>query len=436
MNPSARLQAALELLDAVLSDTSHPADATVSGYFRARRYIGSGDRAEVATQVYTIIRHRARLNWWCEKYQAESVARNFLMAYLVLAGKKADTINIMFSGGKFAPAALITQELAFLRRLEGHTLRHPDMEEAVALECPEWAEGGLRTRFGEDFAREMTALLTTAPLDLRINHLRTTRSETLAALQAAGLTAQECAYSPFGIRVEKRPDLNRIPLLKDGRVEIQDEGSQLVSLLVDPRPGDRVIDFCAGAGGKTLALAALMDNRGHITACDVMERRLKRGAERIRHAGFHNVDCRLLANTNDPWVKKHKGSADRVIVDAPCSGTGTWRRNPDARWRHVGMEPLIALQAEILESAARLVKSGGRLVYATCSFLPEENEDQITRFLAANPDFILVSAREALAGITTHSVVIPDGTDQCLRLSPARHGTDGFFAAVMQRTAS
>jgi 16S rRNA (cytosine967-C5)-methyltransferase len=206
----------------------------------------------------------------------------------------------------------------------------------------------------------------------------------------------------------------------------------MVAVVVDAKPGDRVVDFCAGAGGKTLAIAAQMKNKGHVIACDVLDGRLKRAAERFRRAGLHNIETRPLASETDRWVKRHKGGFDRVLVDAPCSGTGTWRRNPDARWRVLGpgLEALLPLQARILASAARLVKPGGRLVYATCSLLAEENEAQVAAFLAAHPAFRVVPLSEVAPGIT--SSAHPD----YLALTPARHDTDGFFAAVLQREAA
>ena len=221
-------------------------------------------------------------------------------------------------------------------------------------------------------------------------------------------------------------------MLATGEVEIQDEGSQLVAALVEARPGDRVVDFCAGAGGKTLALATQMENRGHVIACDVSAGRLKRAVQRFRRAGLHNIETRLLTSETDQWVKRHKGGFDRVLVDAPCSGTGTWRRNPDARWRATepGLSKLLAQQAAILASAARLVKPGGRLVYATCSMLPVENEVQIAAFLAAHPAFRVVPLRD------TALPRIPSAHPDYLSLTPARHGTDGFFAAVMRREAA
>jgi 16S rRNA (cytosine967-C5)-methyltransferase len=219
-------------------------------------------------------------------------------------------------------------------------------------------------------------------------------------------------------------------MLKNGSVEIQDEGSQLVALMVDAKPGQRVVDFCAGAGGKTLAIAAQMQNKGRIIACDVLASRLKRGTERFRRAGLHNIAIRPLKDERDPWVKKHKDSFDRVLVDVPCTGTGTWRRNPDQRWRSLGpgLEKLLPLQAGILDSAARLVKPGGRLIYATCSLLPEENENQIEKFLATHAEFRVIPYRDI------YKEKLSSAHTDYLSLTPAQHGTDGFFAVAMERS--
>ena len=247
-----------------------------------------------------------------------------------------------------------------------------------------------------------------------------------------GVDAARTKLSPMGLRLFERVPLGQIDSFRAGLIEVQDEGSQLASLLADARPGMRVVDFCAGAGGKTLALAASMGNRGHLVACDVSSRRLERASERVRRAGASIVQRKSLASARDPWVKRHAAGFERVLVDAPCTGTGTWRRNPDAKWR---LKPgdvaeLTALQADILDSARRLVRPGGRLIYVTCSLLRDEDEAQVERFLAANADFALVPIaqvwREAIG------TSCPSRADM-LRLSPARHGTDGFFVAVMER---
>jgi 16S rRNA (cytosine967-C5)-methyltransferase len=258
-------------------------------------------------------------------------------------------------------------------------------------------------------------------LDLRVNPVKTGREEAIKILAGEGIEAEPTPLSPLGLRVKGRPALASTKAFQSGLVEIQDEGSQMLALLLDAHPGHQVVDFCAGAGGKTLAIAAMMQNKGRVIACDVLERRLERAAERFRRAGLFNIETRALSTERDPWVKRHKGKFDRVLVDAPCSGVGVWRRNPDARWRVLGpgLEELVPLQGSILESAARLVKPGGRLVYATCSLLTEENEGRVEKFLALHPEFTLV----------------PYGQDggRYLQLTPAVHNTDGFFGAVMVR---
>ena len=429
MIPALRLQATLDLLSEIESDP-RPADAVTSGWFRARRHFDDRDKGAIIDLLYGLLRHRARLGWWLDRLGNADSPRNRLLAWLTLAeGTAPDQIKRLFDGAKFAPAAVTAPESALLAGLRGCTMVHPDMPEEVRLECPTWAVAALRKRFGQAFGTEMTATLEPPPLDLRVNPMKSTREGALQDLKAMGLRAEATKLAPQGIRLRERLSLARLPGLKTGEIEIQDEGSQLVALLVDAKPGDRVVDFCAGAGGKTLAIAAQMQNKGHVIACDVNQARLKRGAERIRRAGLHNVETRVLTSETDQWVKRHKGGFDRILVDAPCSGTGTWRRNPDARWRapDLGLNGLLALQARILASAARLVKPGGRLVYATCSFLSEENEDQVSAFLAAHPAFRLVPLRKAapLLADAVHS--------DNLRLSPARHETDGFFAAVLQR---
>lgn len=435
MTPAARLQATLDLLHEV-DRVARPADAVVSAWFRARRFIGDKDRGPISELLYALLRHHARLGWWLKKHGREAAPRNRLLAFVVLdqgkyGGKTRDQVDALFSGRRFEPAVLTHDERTLLVKLQGCTIDHPDMPDEVRGECPSWALDTLRRRFDSSFQREMAALLTPPPLDLRVNPIKSTREAMLRALRAVGLDAEPSRMAPHGIRVKERPSLSGLPMLKDGEVEIQDEGSQLVATLVDAKPGERVVDFCAGAGGKTLAIAAQMANKGRVIACDVLANRLKRSTERFRRAGLHNIETRPLTNEKDKWVKRHKGTFDRVLVDAPCSGTGTWRRNPDARWRTLGpgLDNLLPLQASILASAARLVRPGGRLVYATCSMLPQENEEQVAAFLAANPTFHVVPLREAAPQLSDSAH--PD----YLSLTPARHDTDGFFAAVMQRDA-
>ncbi|MBT9386166.1 RsmB/NOP family class I SAM-dependent RNA methyltransferase [Pseudooceanicola sp. CBS1P-1] len=432
MTSANRLQAALDLMGD-LDRVARPADAVVSAWFRARRKMDDRDRGALLERLNAILRHRARLGWWLERHGRPDTPRNRLLAWLSLGeGQPPEQIRRQFSGAKFAPAPLTAQEDTLLTKLRGSTMVHPAMSQEVRLECPDWAAEPLHRRFGDSFEAEMAALLTPPTLDLRVNTLKADRAEVLRALEAQDLQPEPSGLAPQGIRLRTRLSLARLEPLKSGAVEIQDEGSQLVAMLVEAGPGDRVVDFCAGAGGKTLAIAAQMENKGRIIACDVNEGRLKRASERFRKAGVHNAETRLLTSETDRWVKRHKGSFDRVLVDAPCSGTGTWRRNPDARWRapeEQGLDSLIALQARILSSAARLVKPGGRLVYATCSLLPEENEAQVDAFLAAHPDFRILPLSEAAPGIASAHPVH-------LSLTPARHDTDGFFAAILLREAA
>ena len=430
MTPAARLHAILDL-STELDRASRPADAVISAWVRSRRDIDDRDRGPILEQVQVLLRHRARLGWWLETAGHPDTPRSRLLVWLALAeGRKPEQLRRLFAGGRSAPAPLTEPELTLLASLKGRGIEDAAMPEAVRLECPDWAEAALRQRFGDSFAAEMAAMLTPPTLDFRVNPIKTTREAMQRALADLGLSAELSTVAPHGIRLRERTSLARLAPLKSGEIEIQDEGSQLVAALVDARPGDRVVDFCAGAGGKTMAIAAQMQNKGHLVACDVSEGRLKRCAERVRRAGLHNAETRLLTSETDRWVKRHKGGFDRVLVDAPCSGTGTWRRNPDARWRapeEKGMEALVALQGRILASAARLVKPGGRLVYATCSMLPEENEDQVAGFLAAHPGFSVVPLAEAAPGLAD------SGHPDYLSLTPARNDTDGFFAAVLRR---
>ncbi len=434
MTPAARLAATIDLLG-LIESVPRPADATVSSYFRERRFIGSKDRAAISEHVYRLLRRRARLGWWIERFGGEARPRTLALADLILGGAEPAVAEQLFSGGTYAPARLSREQQDLARKLAGHTLFHPDMPDAVAAECPPWAEGGLRDALGPRFATELAALEEPAPLDLRVNPLQATREQALERLKSEGIRAAPTRLSPLGIRVEGRPAIASLASYKDGWIEIQDEGSQLVALLAGARPGQQVVDFCAGAGGKTLAIAAMMANKGRVVATDVLAGRLMRARERFRRAGVHNVHARTLEGESDPWIKRHKASFDRVLVDAPCSGTGTWRRNPDMRWRPLGpgLAELVPLQGRLLASAARLVKPGGRLIYATCSMLPAENQRQAESFLAAHPDFVQLDAATAW-----RESVVPLGgpeppSSPYLSLTPARDGTDGFFAALFAR---
>ncbi len=429
MTPAARIAAAIELLAAVEDAPNRPADGVANDFFRSRRFIGSGDRRAVSDRVWAVLRARRRLGWWIG--EAIPTPRLLVAASLLLEGWTLSGVRGAYSGGQFAAAGLERPENNVLERIAGHSLDHPSMPEAVRLEVPDWLLPRLLARFGASLPAEMAALAKPAPLDLRVNTLKGDRSQAQAALAAEGWQAHPTALSPWGLRIDGRRPITTGPAFMSGLVEIQDEGSQLVAAMVGAAPGMRVADWCAGAGGKTLALAAAMENRGQVVACDVSAPRLDGAVRRLRRAGAHNVERHLL-ETGDKWLKRRAGSFDRVLVDAPCTGTGTWRRNPDARLRlqERDLTELVPKQASILETAQSLVRKGGRLVYATCSLLEEENEAQVSGFLVRHPDFAVVPLWRAW----TLDSPVPNGGD-FLSLTPARHGTDGFFAAVLERAA-
>ena len=432
MTPAARITAAIELLSAIDTD-GRPADAVASHYFRTRRFIGAKDRRAISDRVWGILRRRARIAWWLDHVRAENWPRERVIADLVLTDRlDEEGVALLFPGERNTPEKLTADDKRLVQMLKGKDLFHHDMKLWVRGEFPAWLEPRLTALFGETLGREIALLREEAPVDLRVNTLKADRAAVQAALAAEGLAADPTPLSPLGLRLPARVALTAQGPFKDGLVEVQDEGSQLVALLADARPGQAVLDLCAGAGGKTLAMAATMQNKGRLLACDTHSKRSERAVQRLRRAGVHNVTRRVIAAEGDKWLKRQADGFDRVLVDAPCSGSGTWRRNPDAKWRftEADLTELTALQGRILAQAAPLVKPGGRLIYATCSLLPEENDRQIEAFLAAHPDFTLLPVQEAWAA--TIGGVCP-AAGPTLRLTPAGHGTDGFFAAILVR---
>ncbi len=428
MTPAARLQASIDLAAAIAADP-RPADQVVADYLRGRRYIGAKDRRALTQMVYDRLRRQARLDWWLSRLHLPHDERRRALAELALVeGRDLRGLQQLFTGGRFSPTQLDRGEIASLQGAKDQGLDHPEQPPEVRGECPAW----LLAHLPKDAEPLLQALCLPAPLDLRVNPLKASREEAKAALAAEEIPTQETSLSPLGLRVEGRRNIAATAAFRDGLVERQDEGSQLAALLVDAQPGERVLDFCAGAGGKTLALAAAMANKGSLTALDVSKIRLDRAGQRLRRAGAFNVTRRALSDHRDPWLKRHKGGFDRVLVDAPCSGVGAWRRNPDARWRTTEEElaRLTLLQGEILASAARLVRPGGRLVYVTCSLLPEENEERVRAFLTESEDYRQLDIAGLLPALA--AAVDPAGG---LTLRPDREGTDGFYVAVLQRQA-
>jgi 16S rRNA (cytosine967-C5)-methyltransferase len=436
VTPGATVEAAIGLL-AAIEDGRAPADDIIANYFRRHRFAGVKDRGAISEHIYAVLRHRAALDWWIAHAGAglAVTARSRMLAALVMVeGWGAGAIAKACDGDRFRPLPLEDAEERLISALAGHDIAHRDMPPAVRGNYPEWLQPHLEAALGRDLPREMAALQQPAQLDLRVNLLKTDREKARAALAREDVEAMRTPLSPVGLRVYERIPLGALDTFREGLIEVQDEGSQLAALLADARPGMRVVDFCAGAGGKTLALAASMANRGHLVASDIAEKRLERATERLRRAGASIVQRKPLTSARDKWVKQHAQSFDRVFVDAPCTGTGTWRRNPDAKWRLMprDLEELTVLQAEILDSAARLVRPGGRLIYATCSLLREEDEMQIEAFLAGHEKFSLLPVSRVWAeGIGSECPT----SDDMLRLTPARHGTDGFFVAILERAA-
>ena len=429
MTPAARIATSIELLDEV-DASKRAADSVVEQFFRKRRYAGAKDRAAIVGRIFSALRHHARLGWWLAESGAHTDgARPRILAELILhEGLAAADAARLFDSSRYGASELSAVEREVAEKLEGGELSAPGMPEAVRYECPAWAYDELRERFADRLRCELSALCDEAPVDLRVNTLLTTREQVLSCLRDNGIAARATPLSPVGIRLDGRAALRGLPAFRDGWFEPQDEGSQLVSHLCRARPGQTLVDFCAGAGGKSLALAASMQNRGRIVACDTSAERLARSRTRVRRAGARIIEARLLAPAGD-WVAQSRGQFDTVLADAPCSGTGRWRRQPDARWRPVDLDDLTAIQDAILAQAAGLVRPGGRLVYATCSLLPRENQARIAAFLDRHPAFGVVPAGEAWAE-ALGSPCPAEGP--FLELTPAQHGTDGFFAAILE----
>ncbi len=392
-----------------------PADQVLSQYFRAHRDLGQKERAFVAETSFAVLRRRRSLEAAAGAAEPRALLAAALLRVLGLSARALDGLA----------------EEALLRRVRA-AARPDELPDAVRADLPDWLWEKLAVEYGRDEAMRIAqGLLNPAPLDLRANLARTTRDEVLGQLTQDGIEAAATAYSPAGVRLKQKPAINHHALFRDGLIEVQDEGSQLLAWLVAPRRGEMVADYCAGAGGKTLSLAMLMRGTGRIYAMDVSAKRLTALGPRAARAQVSNIHPVALSGENDARAKRLGGKLDRVLVDAPCSGFGTLRRNPDLKWRHgpEAVGELAEKQRRILEAAARLVKPGGRLVYATCSVLREENEAIADAFGAAHVEFTKLHAGNILAA---HKIALDTG--ERLRLWPHVHGTDGFFAAVFERS--
>jgi 16S rRNA (cytosine967-C5)-methyltransferase len=431
MTPAARLSAAIEVLAAI--DTQRvPAAKALKEWGTAHRFAGSGDRAGISGLVYDVLRRQASSAWIME----DDTPRARLLGMLKLERQfDADKIAALCDGSRFAPEPLSDGERAAL------TSRTTDDAPAhIAGDYPEWLDGYLTEVFGDERAAEATAMASRAPLDLRVNTLKAKREKVQGSLRHLG--AEPTPWSPLGLRIQlgadaRNPGVHAEEDFIKGGIEVQDEGSQLAALLSAAKPGEQVIDLCAGAGGKTLALAAMMQGKGRLIATDHDKRQLAPIHERLSRAGVHNADIRTPKGEDDPLSDIY-ASADLVLIDAPCTGTGTWRRNPDAKWRMRpgALEVRLKDQVEALDRAAALVKPGGRIAYITCSVLPQENSEKIRKFIGRHSDFTMVSPAQTASVLwdkaddfLAATIQSPEG----LLMTPRRTGTDGFFVSVLTK---
>lgn len=406
-----------ELLQEILR-FEFPADAVISRYFRNNRALGQNERALLAETVYAIVREKNLLMHLAQSGRGPMLRRLALLGWQGERGLLGQVLN--------------EHEREWLHHV--HQVDTAHLPQPLQHNLPDWLANQLQAELGEQFWPFVKSTQQSAPLDLRVNTLKIKREQAQLKLQESGIQSQMTSYSPWGLRVAGKPSLQKNALFLDGSIEVQDEGSQLLALLLSPKRGDLVVDFCAGAGGKTLALGAAMRNTGRLYAWDVSAKRLDSLKPRLARSGLSNVHPVVITHERDARVKRLYGKADRVLVDAPCSGLGTLRRNPDLKWRQTldAIDELIQKQRAIFASACRLLKSGGLLVYATCSILSCENEENVCKFDEEHPEFEKLDAADLLAAqnISDAKHLVNNGY---LRLWPQIHQTDGFFAAVWKK---
>lgn len=429
MRTPAHIAAAAHLLAQALH-TDTPADKAMDSYFRQNRYIGSKDKKAIAGLVYGTLRHLGAYLYrtGCDLAAADPL----VMACLHAKFTDSTPLPTIFDGSKFAPLPFTKkQQTQYDKAMATGTANMPAW---AKYGYPAWMDEALHQAYGTDLPHEMAHMLGEAPLDIRCNTLKTTTEKLSAALQKQGIKAALAPFTPWGLRLGERLNLFTLEAFKTGQFEVQDAGSQTLAALCPASDGMRVVDYCAGAGGKSLALAAKMHNKGKLLACDIFEGKLKALRQRATRAGVDTLETHLVPQTGtDSWVKRQKDQADLVLLDVPCTGTGTWRRNPDAKWRLTPekLANLAETQKHILATAAPMVKKGGWLVYATCSVLPAENDQQVAAFMHTHPGFELVPVPELWR---SQGLCGPCPTmAHTLQLHPARDGTDGFFIAVMRR---
>lgn len=422
MHPKALLDACAELVRLTLK-FDHPADAIVSRFFRDHRGFGPRERATMAETVYTVLRKKQMFDHFAPSGSGPRERRLAILGF--------------YGPGDFLRSALSDQEIAWLDQCE--KIKPEDLMERHRHNLPDWLVQPLKDQLGDEFWPLVESFNKGAGLDLRVNDFKAKRADVQKELAALGIKALPTPFSPWGLRIAGKPALSKMEAFKRGDFEVQDEGSQLLAMLLDAKRGEMVVDFCAGAGGKTLAIGAAMRSTGRLYAFDTSAGRLDAFKSRLARSGLSNVHPAAIAHERDDRVKRLSGKIDRVLVDAPCTGMGTLRRNPDLKWRQtqVAVDEMTVKQTAILQSAARLVKPGGRLVYATCSVLPQENEAIAKAFSELNVDFEPLDVGDVLTGLKVEGAAgLCSGGDsglRYLRLWPHRHQTDGFFAAVWQR---
>ncbi len=429
MRKAARLQAAIEVLKDI--ETHHrPASQALADWGRSHRFAGSGDRAVIGNLVYDALRRRVSLAW---RMNTETPRALVLGVAVFLWGETPDSLAKKFTDDEHAPEPLNEAEIQRLTQSS-----YENAPGWVLADIPEWLEPAFEENFGEDFIKEGQALSERPPTDLRVNTLKSEREKIMKALKR--FHPKPTPLSPYGMRLLPTKAEGRSPNVlpeagyQKGWFEVQDEGSQVTASLVFAQAGEQILDYCAGSGGKTLALAAEMNNKGQLFAYDADRTRLAPIYDRLKRAGTRNVQ---VISPNDGRLEDLKARMDRVVVDAPCTGSGVWRRRPDAKWRlsDKALQERMVEQRQVLQEASAFVRPGGYLCYITCSVLAEENERQIYTFLERNPEFELLSTGEVWEDLFAASHLKPWSSDECtVTLTPASTGTDGFFFAVLERS--
>ena len=430
MTPGARIQETIELIDELLSG-NQSADRLFVRWFRKRRYAGSKDRVFIKNLMYEVLRNFHRLTWWTG---GDSSIRSLTLAASILSGNaNMEDLVGWCDGQKYRPRPLKSSEIQNLRKLEsGGGYLSPIQPNAVRCNLPGWLYDEAVRIFKGNVEQELAALNTIAPLDLRVNELKMTRGRAEDTLGASGIKVSKTKYAPSALRVMTPQSIERLTLFKNGCIEIQDEGSQIIAHLCSAQKYMNVLDLCAGAGGKSLALAAIMENKGSITLCDIDQNRLDRASVRLRRAGVGNCSLKTIKPDQNPSELSSMGVFDRVLLDAPCTGSGVWRRHPERRitLTQTRYSELTLLQGNLLRNASRLVALNGQLIYATCSFLGKKNKEQVEKFLLESGSFAVIPIGDVWRSVLRNPT--PFNGDY-MRLTPYRHGSDGFFTAVLKR---